>query len=132
MEKDSEKPVYIICDRMVDGLVDTVSHLFQTNFTEVTAAPVPRCIFTGLSWASEGDYKRQQMFGRQTKYLGNGIELSAIALKNQIPKTCWYSEKKMPLRDIRWIAGQYYPAICQYMNQMASQTTIYERMDFLS
>lgn len=131
MEKDSEKPVYIICDRMVDGLVDTVSHLFQTNFTEVTAAPVPRCIYTGLSWASEGDYKRQQMFGRQTKYLGNGIELSAIALKNQIPKTCWYSEKKMPLKDIRWIAGQYYPAICQYMNQMASQTTIYERMDFV-
>ncbi len=132
MERDSEKPVYIICDRMVDGLVDSVSHLLQTNFTEVTAAPVPRCIYTGMSWASEGDYKRQQMFGRQTKYLGNGIELSAIALKNQIPKTCWYSERKMPLKDIRWIAGQYYPAICQYTNQTASQTALYDKMDFVS
>jgi len=131
MERNSEKPVYIICDRIVGGLVDTVSHLLQTNFTEVAAAPVPRCIYTGMAWASEGDYKRRQMFGRQTKYLGNGVELSAIALKNQIPKTCWYSGRKMPLRDIRWIAGQYYPAICQYMNQTVSQTVLYEKMDFI-
>ena len=129
---DNCKPVYFVCDRMVDGLVDTISHLLRTEFAEVVAPPVPRCIYTGIAWDANGDFSRQQFFDKQTKYLGNGIELAAVAIKNQIPHATWYGETKVPIRDIKWIAGQYYPVICQYMNQPSQQNTIYEKIDFVS
>ena len=129
---ENNRPVYFVCDRMVDGLVDTVSHIVREEFTEVAAPPVPRCIYTGMSWDANGDFERQRFFERQTKYLGNGIELAAIAVKNQIPYVTWYGETKVPVKDIKWIAGQYYPVICGYMNQPAQQSTLYEKINFVS
>lgn len=131
MGDESNKPVYFVCDRMVDGLVDIVSHIVRAEFIEVSAPPVPRCIYTGMAWDANGDFERQRFFERQTKYLGNGIELAAIAIKNQIPHVNWYGETKVPMRDIKWIAGQYYPVICEYMNQPAQQSTLYEKIGFI-
>jgi len=96
IHSNDEKPVYCICDRKVNGLVDTLSHLLHSEITDVIAAPVPRCIYSGMTWDADGDYIRQKLFDKQTKFLGNGIELAAIAVKNQIPKVSWYSEKKIP------------------------------------
>lgn len=129
---DNQKPVYFVCDRMVDGLVDTISHLLRTEFADVEAPPVPRCAYTGIGWDANGDFSRQQFFDKQTKYLGNGTELAAVAVKNQIPHVTWYGETKVPIRDVKWIVGQYYPVICQYMNQPSQQNTIYEKLDFIS
>lgn len=129
---ENNKPVYFVCDRMVDGLVDTISHIVRAEFTEVAAPPVPRCIYTGMSWDANGDFERQRFFERQTKYLGNGIELAAIAIKNQIPNVTWYGETKVPIKDIKWIAGQYHPVICGYMNQPAQQSILYEKISFVS
>ena len=128
----NNKPVFFVCDRMVDGLVDTISHIIRAEFIEVSAPPVPRCIYTGMSWDANGDFERQRFFERQTKYLGNGIELAAIAIKNQIPHVSWYGETKVPMKDIKWIAGQYYPVICEYMNQPVQQSTLYEKISFIS
>lgn len=125
-------PVYCVMDRNVEGLVDTISHVFRTEFVNVNAAPLPRCVYTGMTWESEGDFIRQKLFDKQTRYLGNGIELAAIAVKNQIPHVSWYSESKVPVKDIKWIAGQYYNSICRYMNVPVEQNRLYDLIDFKS
>ena len=130
MRESGLDPVYCIADRMVDGLVDTMSHLLHEKITEVIAPPVPRHIYTGMAWNSDGDYLRQSLFEKQTRYLGNGMELSAVAVKNQIPKVTWISETKTPMRDLKWIVGQYFTTLCKYMNLPAQQQSIYEKIDF--
>lgn len=127
-----EKPTYCVCDRYTDGLIDTLSHLLRTEITDVVAMPLPRCSYTGIAWNADGDFSRQCLFDKQTKYLGNGIELATIAIKNQIPEVTWYSEKKSPIKDIKWISGQYYSTICRYMNQPSQQKKLYERIKFSS
>ncbi len=131
MHCNDEKPVYCICDRNTDGLVDTLSHLLHAEITNVVAPPVPRCIYTGMSWDADGDFIRQQIFDKQTKFLGNGVELAAIAVKNQVPNVSWYCETKAPIKDIKWIAGQQHSTICRYMNQPAQQKTLYEKIKFV-
>lgn len=131
MRADGGDPVFCVCDRYTDGLVDTLSHLLRTEITDVVAPPVPRCTYTGMSWDADGDFHRQQLFDKQTKYLGGGTELAAVAIKNQIPKVTWYSETKVPMKDVRWIAGQYFSTICRYMNQPSQQEKLYEKLEFV-
>lgn len=132
MNVGGNEPVYCICDRIVEGLVDTLSHTLHAKITDVVAMPVPRCNYTAMSWDADGDFKRQDIFEKQTKYLGGGVELSAIAVKNQIPKVSWYSETKAPMKDIKWITGQYHNTICKYMNLTSQQSKLYEKIDFIS
>lgn len=132
LSKDDGKPVYCICDRYTDGLVDTMSHLLRVEIINVVASPIPRCIYTEMSWDADGDFIRQKLFEKQTKYLGNGVELAAIAIKNQAPEVTWYCETKAPIRDIKWIVGQYFPTICKYMNVSIQQKSLYEKIHFVS
>lgn len=129
MDKEA-KPTFCVCDHDADGLVDTLSHILQTSLTNVAAAPVPRCAYTAMGWAASGDFMRQKLFHKQTHYLGGGVELAAVALKNQIPHVTWYSAEKAPVRDVRWIAGQYYPQICRYAHLPNQQQCLDERIDF--
>jgi len=130
--KNGDAPVYCIFDRYVDGLIDTMSHLIHAEITDAVAMPVPRCNYSAILWDADGDFQRQHIFDKQTKYLGNGIELAAVAVKNQIPQVAWYSEKKVPVKDIKWISGQYHTTICRYMNQPAQQKNLYEKIQFIS
>lgn len=131
MNRYDDAPVYCICDRYTDSLVDTMSHLLRTEITDVVAMPVPRCIYTGMVWNADGDFLRQKLFDKQTRFLGNGIELAAVAVKNQVPQVTWYSETKAPLRDIKWIAGQHHSTVCRYMNLPAQQKSLYEKIHFV-
>ena len=132
IRSEGEKPVYCVCDRYTDGLVDTLSHLIHDEITNVVAMPVPRCNYTAMIWDADGDFCRQNLFDKQTRYLGNGTELAAIAIKNQIPEVTWYGETKVPIRDIRWIAGQHYDTICRYMNQPIQQENLYRKIHFIA
>ncbi|MBR0380975.1 MAG: hypothetical protein IJH71_00885 [Eubacterium sp.] len=125
-------PVYCIVDRMTDGLVDTMSHLIRDRIVNVAAPPVPRQIYTSMGWNGDGDFRRQSLFDKQTRYLGSGFELAAVAIKNQIPSVSWVSEKESPIRDVKWIIGQYYTTLCKYMNLPVQQQSIYEKIDFVS
>ena len=127
----SKRPVYCVMDRMVDGLVDTVSHIFNTEFIDVIAAPVPRSMYTGMSWNADGDFLRQKLFKKETRYLGDGIELASVAVKNQIPKVIMIGEKKAPMKDIKWIAGQYFHVISKYMNIPVQQSNLYKKIEFI-
>ncbi len=131
IRRNGNEPVFCICDRDTDGLIDTMSHVLKVEITNVVAPPVPRCIYTGMSFKANGDYIRQKLFDKQSQYLGNGIELAAVAIKNQIPRVTWYSETKAPLRDIRWIAGQYFDSICRYMNVPIQQQSLDEKIRFV-
>lgn len=131
MSANDEPPVYCVCDRQTDGIIDTLSHLLHSEITDVVAMPVPRCNYTAMAWNVDGDFCRQQLFDKQTKYLGNGLELAAIAIKNQIPKVSWYGETKAPIKDIKWISGQFYATICRYMNLPSQQKNLYDKIDFL-
>ena len=80
--KNGELPVYCICDRYTSGLVDAMSHLLRTEITNVMATPAPRCIYTGMAWNADGDFIRQKLFEKQTRYLGNGVEFAVVAVCN--------------------------------------------------
>lgn len=127
-----DRPTFCVCDHDVDGLVDTLSHILQTNITDVIASPIARSVYTAMGWTATGDFIRQKLFGKQTHYLGNGVELAAVALKNQVPHVSWYSAEKAPVKDIRWITGQYYPQICRYAHMQSQQKSIDERITFSS
>ena len=127
-----ERPAYCILDRMTDGLVDTMSHLLQSEITKVAAPPVSRNIHTGIGWDADGDYLRQKLFGKQTRFLGNGVELAAVAVKNQVQEVNWFAERKAPVKDIKWIAGQFFSTLCQYMNLPIEQQSIYNKIHFVS
>lgn len=129
---EGRKPACCICDRYTDGIVDTMSHILRSEITDVVAMPVPRCSYTSMSWDVDGDFRRQELFDKQTKYLGNGVEIAAIAIKNQVPDVTWYSSTKSPIRDIKWISGQYYSTICRYMNIPCQQKSLYEKVNFVS
>lgn len=132
MERYGTAPTYCVCDHSVDGLVDTISHVLHTEITDVVAPPAPRCIYTGMGWNADGDFLRQRLFGKETRYLGNGLELAAVAVKNQVPKVTWCGESKAPLRDIQWIVGQHYASVCRYMNLPIQQKSLYDHVEFSS
>ena len=131
-ERNEQKPVYFICDRYADGLVDTISHVMRSEFTDVTPTQAPKGIYTGMIWDADGDFDRRDLFDKQTQYLGNGVELASIAIRNQIPHVTWYSRSKMPVRDAKWIAGQDYDTICKYMGIPSEQTSLHDRIGFES
>ena len=126
------KPVFCAVDHDIDGLVDVLSHVLHTNIVNVVATPAARGICTAMGWSASGDFLRQKLFNKETHYLGNGMELAAVALKNQIPNVDWVSEEKAPVRDIRWIAGQYYQQICGYANLPLQQKTLDDHIRFES
>lgn len=126
------EPVICICDRLVDGLLDTMSHVMKTEIVSVVAPPVPKCVHTGMAFDATADFIGERLFGKQTRYMGNGIELAAVAVKNQIPNVVWYSDTKAPVRDIRWISGQNFSSVCKYMNVNIHQRSIDEKIKFVS
>lgn len=130
LTEEDNKPVYCVADRAVVGLVDTVSHIMKAEFVEVFAPQAPRYIYTGVAWNADGDFQRDRMFDKQTNFLGGGIEIASVALKNQIPKVTWYGETKAPLRDIKWRAGQSYASICKYIGLPIKQQSLWEKLDF--
>ena len=123
---------FCVFDKQTDGLVDTLSHIMKQEIVNVVAPPVPDGAYTAMAWDSDGDYLRQNLFDKQTRFFGNGIELAAVAIKNQIPKVTWYSESKAPVKDIKWIASQYYPTLCKYMNIPSQQKSLQEKIEFKS
>ena len=125
-------PVFCICDRKADGLADTLSHLLHTEMVEVSATPVPHNSYSSMLWDADGDFARQRIFEKQTKFMGGGVELAAVAVRNQIPHVTWFSETRTPVRDLQWLAGQNYATICRYMNQPVQQKSIDDKISFVS
>jgi hypothetical protein len=118
--------VYCSCDRNCDGLVDTLSHIFKVNMTEVYATVPTLANCSLMYWNAHGDFLHHKIFPSIAHYLGIGTEVSSVALRNQIANTMWVSSDRFPVIDMRWIAGQYYNIICNYTGHPQSQETLAE------
>jgi len=124
--KGEKNIVYCSCDRNCDGLVDTLSHIFKVNMTEVYATVPTLANCSLMYWNAHGDFLHHKIFPNIAHYLGVGTELSSVALRHQIANTVWVSSERFPVIDIRWIAGQYYNIICNYTGHPQSQEAFSE------
>ena len=129
-DEDGEAPTYCMCDRNCDGLVDTLSHMIKQSITIVSATETPTCLHSEMCWHSDGAYLHQRIMPDISRYLGVGTELAVAAVKDQVPRVVWRSEKKFPVVDMKWIAGQYYRTICQYANLPMNQESVYNAIGF--
>ena len=124
--KGEKNIVYCSCDRNCDGLVDALSHILKVNLTEVYATIPPLANCSLIYWKAHGNFLHHKIFPNIAHYLGIGTELSSVALRNQIAKTFWVSSERFPVIDMRWIAGQYYNIICNYIGHPQSQEAFAE------
>lgn len=108
-------------DRNCDGLVDALSHVLMTNITEVSATEYPHGISSYMYWTADQDYLQHRILPGVSRCLGMGTELSMVALKNQIKKAVWYGGEAYPVKDVRWIAKQYYYDLLEYAKLPANQ-----------
>ena len=117
--------VFCACDRNCDGLVDVLSHTLKTSFTEVLATPANSAIHNlHVYWNADGDYLHHKILPEVSHYLGVGTEIAAVAWRHHISPVKWFSCDKFPVVDMKWIAGQYFKAICQYAGMPLSQSAL--------
>jgi subtilisin family serine protease len=127
--KEKEKIVFCSCDRNCDGLLDTLSHILKVNLTEVYATVPTLSNCSLMYWDAHGDFMHHRILPNIVHYLGIGTELSSIALKFQIANAVWVSSERFPVLDMRWIAGQYYNTICNYIGCSQSQEALAESLN---
>ena len=121
-----KKIVYCSADKNCDGLVDSLSHILLTSLTEVSATNHHTGVSSYMCWETGGEHLQHRLLPNLSRYLGMGTELSFAALKNQIPEVRWYGGEAFPVRDIHWIARQYYYDLLHYANLPASQEAMEE------
>jgi hypothetical protein len=93
--------VYCSCDRNCDGLVDTLSHIFKVNLTEVYATIPTLANCSLMYWNAHGDFLHHKILPNIAHYLGIGTELSSVALSKDISNTAWVSSECFPVVDMR-------------------------------
>ncbi len=118
---DKEQIVYAACDRNCDGLVDALSHTLRVSLSEVWATTTGAMSKSVMCWNADGEYMHHKLFPNVSRYLGIGTELNAVAMRFQISHTNWIGGNHFPVNDMKWIAGQYYRKICDYVNLPSSQ-----------
>ena len=125
-ETAESKPVYCMCDKNCDGLVDAMSHILTTNITEVAATNKHTGTSSYMCWDADGEYMQHRMLPNISRYLGFGTELSFAALKNQVAKTEWYGGEAFPVSDMQWISRQYYYDLTKYAGLPTNQESMSE------
>ncbi|MDR0950296.1 MAG: hypothetical protein LBM13_01470 [Candidatus Ancillula sp.] len=112
------KSSIVAIDSLRDGLVDSLSHVLQQEFVEVFAPSLPTSSSSELIWRSETNSENDNMQAKIlpsiSRYLGMGTEIATTAIKNQVSEVDWFANEQFPVTDMKWIAGQYYPAITEY------------------
>ncbi|MBO4349580.1 MAG: hypothetical protein J6A01_01360, partial [Proteobacteria bacterium] len=127
---------YCACDHNCDGLVDNLSHALKTSMTHVIATLPGNGFNMQVFWDADSQNMQYKILDNVTHYLGIGTEISLIGMKNHVcnlasrndfinaqqdahtPATlqneCWFACDKFPIKDMMWIAGQYYRQICEF------------------
>ena len=125
-QQEGKNITFCSTDKNCDGLVDSLSHILQTNITEVSATDHHKGVSSYMCWESSKEYLQHRMLPNLSHYLGIGTELSFVALKNQVDKTYWYGGEAFPVVDMHWIAKQYYYDLLNYAGLPVSQDLIDE------
>lgn len=124
--QDGKQITFCSTDKNCDGLVDTLSHILLSSFTEVSATEHHKGVSSYMCWDGDGDHLQHRLLPNLSRYLGVGTELSFAALKNQVPVTEWYGGESFPVVDIHWIAKQYYYDLLHYAELPTSQEAMDE------
>ena len=119
-------PAFLGFDGNHDGLVDALSHLLKTDFTEVVASGLPQGASNEVVWNSDGPHMHTEILPRISRYLGMGTEIGAVALKYQVPRFHWVGGDAFPVEDMQWIAEQYYAQINRFADMELSQDALDE------
>lgn len=111
---EHSKVVYCALDKNADGLVDALSHITMTDISEVSATNQQEGVTSYMCWNSDETHLQHRLIPSIARYLGFGTELAFVALKNQVSKAIWYGGEAFPVKDISWIARQYYQKLLAY------------------
>ena len=120
-QKRGKQITYCSADKNCDGLVDALSHILQTNIVEVSATNHHKGVSSYMCWETDEERLQHRLLPNLSRYLGMGTELSFVALKNQVSETEWYGGDAFPVKDMHWIAKQYYYDLMNYAGLPASQ-----------
>lgn len=120
------RPAFLAFDGNHDGLVDALSHLLKTDFTEVVASGLPQGASNEVVWNADGPHMHTEIFPRISRYLGMGTEIGAVAVKYQVPRFHWVGGDAFPVEDMQWIAEQYYAQINRFADIDLSQDALDE------
>lgn len=107
-----------------DGLVDTLSHVVKHTLTEVVASSLPQGASSEVIWTADGPHMHTAILPGLSRYLGIGTEISAVALKYQVSQVHWVGGEVFPVKDMNWIAQQYYPSINRFADLELSQDAL--------
>jgi len=107
-----------------DGLVDTLSHVVKHTLTEVVASSLPQGASSEVIWSADGPHMHTAILPGLSRYLGIGTEISAVALKYQVSQVHWVGGEVFPVKDMNWIAQQYYPSINRFADLELSQDAL--------
>lgn len=118
--------VYCACDRNCDGLVDSLSHALKTDLTEVVATSAGAGYMLQNFWYSYPLEVQHRILPTVSRDLGFGTELGLYAFHFGIRPVRWISSDKFPIRDIKWIDGQYYQQLCDISGLSATQAAFNE------
>ena len=123
---EGKRITFCSTDKNCDGLVDALSHILLSSFTEVSATEHHRGVSSYMCWDGDGEHLQHRLLPNLSRYLGVGTELSFAALKNQVPVTEWYGGDSFPVLDTHWIAKQYYYDLLHYAGLPTSQEAMDE------
>ena len=118
------KPTVAAFDGNHDGLVDALSHLLKVDLTEVIASSLPTGASSEMVWEADGPYLSSVIMPTISRYLGVGTEIAAIALKYQVRQVHWVGSDTFPVKDMMWIAGQYFAQINSFAELELSQEAL--------
>lgn len=124
--RDGKKLTFCSADKNCDGLVDALSHILLTSLTEVSATNHHKGMSSYMCWETDEEHLQHRLLPNLSRYLGMGTELSFAALKNQVAETQWCGGEVFPVRDIHWIARQYYYDLLCYAGLPAAQEAMDE------
>ena len=125
-ESEDKEIVYSACDRNCDGLVDSLSHALKTDLTEVMATQSGSGFMLQVFWYSYPLEGQHRILPTVSRDLGFGTELGMYACHYGIRPVKWISSDKFPVRDIKWIDGQYYQQLCEFSGLSATQAAFNE------
>ena len=129
--KLNEGTQFSIFDKNSDGLVDALSHILKTSIIEVNATKSGASSSQFVMWDADSRNMHHKLFPGVARYLGVGSEVAMVSLKYGVRKVSWYAYDSFPVVDMKWIAGQYYPLICDYTGIPFKQHRIGEVLEFV-
>ena len=112
--RGGNRPVFCSTDKNCDGIVDALSHILMTSLEEVSATNKHEGTSSYMCWEADEEHLQHRLLPNISRYLGGGTELSFAALQKQVSKTSWYGGDAFPVRDVHWIAKQYYYDLMKY------------------